>query len=81
MFKKLEAVAEKYDELTRLLADPSISDRSFEYFWYFWWSEATEGSAKSLVSSSYFSATASNFLNISIIKDIYCRGRRVRGEG
>ena len=25
MFKKLEAVAEKYDELTRLLADPSIA--------------------------------------------------------
>ena len=25
MFKKLEAVAEKYDELTRLLADPSVA--------------------------------------------------------
>ncbi len=31
MFKKLEAVAEKYDELTRLLADPSVSADHLKY--------------------------------------------------
>jgi peptide chain release factor 1 len=31
MFKKLEAVAEKYDELTRLLADPSVASDHQKY--------------------------------------------------
>jgi peptide chain release factor 1 len=31
MFKKLEAVAEKYDELTRLLADPDVAANHQQY--------------------------------------------------